>query len=119
VQVLPELKETGEVWNRFPNARKRLINTIYKHNISAPIILSGDIHMAEVSLAHCSPNTGDSSEHSRKQLQPSQLLEVTSSGMTHAWYYAHTQLEWWVLRYVMKYGMVRLWICSTVPRREN
>jgi hypothetical protein len=43
----------GEYWNRFPGARQRLLELIIDSNVSAPVLLSGDIHMAEILGARC------------------------------------------------------------------
>lgn len=60
----------GENWRRFPDARDRLLRLITQTNISAPLVLTGDVHFAQISQARC---TGGS------------VLEVQSSGMTHSW----------------------------------
>ena len=62
-----------EKWQNIPAERQRLINLLKKSNAKRVVILSGDRHMAEIS-----------------KLTPEQtglnfdLLELTSSGLTHA-----------------------------------
>jgi len=60
----------GENWRRFPHARDRLLRLITQTNISAPVVLTGDVHFAQLSQAKCTGGT---------------VLEVQSSGMTHSW----------------------------------
>mmetsp|Transcript_34459 Transcript_34459/g.109141 ORF Transcript_34459/g.109141 Transcript_34459/m.109141 type:complete len:456 (-) Transcript_34459:26-1393(-) len=60
----------GENWMRFPHARRRFLELLARQNVSAPIILSGDVHFAELDMGIC---------------KGGRLLEVTSSGMTHSW----------------------------------
>jgi len=55
----------SEHWNNFPNAKKRLLNLLSGRNV---IFISGDVHMAEV-----------------RHIKPWGALEITSSGLTHAW----------------------------------
>lgn len=69
LQLLQSRNVVGESWVRFPAARKRLLSLLARRNVSAPIVLSGDVHFAELGMGHCSGG---------------QLLEVTSSGMTHS-----------------------------------
>jgi len=67
----------AESWSRFPRARDRLFNLILSSGVRAPLLLSGDVHFAEISEGVCTSE--DSDGNSRK------LVEVTSSGMTHSW----------------------------------
>lgn len=60
----------GENWRRFPHARDRFLRLITQTNISAPVVLTGDVHFAQISQARC---TGGS------------VVEIQSSGMTHSW----------------------------------
>ena len=66
-----------EDWSRFPMSQHRLYQTILKSGVSAPVLVSGDVHMAELLRRDCRPADGSSS------MRP--LLEVTTSGMTHSW----------------------------------
>jgi hypothetical protein len=47
------------------------------HNVKAPILVSGDVHMAEYLRRDCKQITQLTKMRS--------LVEVTTSGMTHAW----------------------------------
>lgn len=58
-----------ECWNKFPNARERLLNTISTSVAPNVMLLSGDVHYTEIAVAKCG------SYH---------LPELTSSGMTHS-----------------------------------
>jgi|UPI000581A6D6 hypothetical protein len=77
-----------EDWSRFPAAQHRLYQTILQSNVQAPILVSGDVHMAELLRKDCQPvgrrqtdgeADGDHRDANRM------LLEVTTSGMTHSW----------------------------------
>ena len=71
LQVLDERYGLGERWGRFPGARDRLLNVL--EACPRPLlIISGDVHMAELATARCGRRT---------------LVDFTSSGMTHAWSY--------------------------------
>ena len=71
IQFLPQ-EHRFEKWDNFPKERQRLIDIINKLNVSNPILLSGDRHLAEMSLIQLKDNA-----------QP--LLEITSSGLTHSY----------------------------------
>ncbi len=71
IQFLPE-EHKYEKWANFPKEKKRLIDIIDKLDVSNPILLSGDRHLAEMSLVPL----GESSKP---------LLEITSSGLTHSY----------------------------------
>lgn len=71
IQFLPE-DHRFEKWANFPKERQRIIDIIDKLDVSHPILLSGDRHLAEMSLVQL----GDSSKP---------LLEITSSGLTHSY----------------------------------
>jgi alkaline phosphatase D len=82
LQVHPERYFDGhlvENWGRFPKARHRLYQAVLQPNVKAPILISGDVHMAEISRRDCRRQEIDTTTNSRF------LLEVTSSGMTHSW----------------------------------
>ncbi|WP_437200732.1 alkaline phosphatase D family protein [Planctomicrobium sp. SH664] len=67
IQVLT-LNHTGEKWANIPAERTRLLNLINRTS-GLTVLVSGDVHMAEVSCI---------------QLEPGKkLFELTSSGMTH------------------------------------
>jgi len=105
LQVL-SAKGVGEGWARFPGARKRLLSLLHRLRVAAPILLSGDVHMAELNAARCTaplpprrislggqtsterpPNTL-AEAHSMPTpslVVTSGLVELTASGMTHSW----------------------------------
>ena len=70
-----------EDWSRFPMAQHRFYQTLLQTpTLQAPVIVSGDVHMAQLLRKTC------------RQVNPSHdtpeerlLLEVTTSGMTHSW----------------------------------
>jgi alkaline phosphatase D len=69
IQVLAEF--TGfEAWANFPKERERLFQLMRKHQVNNAIILSGDAHLGEISIV--------------PQEELGQLVEITSSGLTHA-----------------------------------
>eukprot|EP00039_Didymoeca_costata_P005995 m.86637 g.86637 ORF g.86637 m.86637 type:complete len:434 (-) comp13062_c0_seq5:269-1570(-) len=74
LQVLPEKRmpyiQLGEWWNRLPESRKRLLDLVERHNVKGPLLLSGDVHYAEISEASCGNK---------------KMVEITSSGLTHSW----------------------------------
>jgi phosphodiesterase/alkaline phosphatase D-like protein len=63
-----------ESWGHFPLAKQRLIDTFAKHDPKGLVLLSGDVHHAEVSEANITRFDG----------KKSKWLEVTSSGLTHS-----------------------------------
>jgi alkaline phosphatase D len=69
-----------EDWSRFPNSQHRLYQTILQSGVSAPVLVSGDVHMAELLRKDCRQlPIGEGDPATRT------LLEVTVSGMTHSW----------------------------------
>uniref|UniRef100_K3WK28 PhoD-like phosphatase metallophosphatase domain-containing protein n=1 Tax=Globisporangium ultimum (strain ATCC 200006 / CBS 805.95 / DAOM BR144) TaxID=431595 RepID=K3WK28_GLOUD len=72
VQILPTDRfYGGEHWHRFERQRMRLLGMILKSNAKGVILLSGDVHFAEINQVQCDDY---------KNL----ITEVTSSGMTHS-----------------------------------
>ena len=69
-QFLPE-DHRFEKWANYPKDRARLIEVIGQYDIAYPILISGDRHLAEMSLV--TDSDGDP------------ILEVTSSGLTHSY----------------------------------
>ena len=66
LQVLDERYGLGERWGRFPAARRRLLSVL--ESCKRPLlVVSGDVHMAEIAEARCGGRT---------------LIDFTSSGMT-------------------------------------
>ena len=62
-----------ESWGHFPFAKKKLLNLFQKYDPSGLLLLSGDVHHAEISIINYT--RADGSEH--------QWFEITSSGLTH------------------------------------
>ena len=81
LQVHPDRWFDGrlvEDWSRYPMAQHRLYQNLLRPNVKAPILVSGDVHMAELLRRDCKrPNDIDGPYRS--------VVEVTSSGMTHSW----------------------------------
>ena len=95
IQALPTDKLTEELWGVFPNARTRLLSLIIGAKCPNVLILSGDVHYAEVSKAKCKWNeirAGKNDEgkegDSVEEIIPrkSTMWELTSSGLTHTFY---------------------------------
>ena len=68
-----------ESWGHFPTERERLLKTL--NNVNGLVILSGDVHHAEISSAKSkNGNEKQSIEASNRGA----FVEVTSSGLTHS-----------------------------------
>lgn len=65
-----------EDWSRFPLAQHKLYQTILQSNVSAPVLVSGDVHMAELLRKDCRRRIS-----TRNFSAAQMLLEVTVSGM--------------------------------------
>lgn len=70
-QVIPT-EQRFEKWANFPASRERLLQLIGESDRECVVLLSGDRHIAEMSMLPVNALS-----------QP--LYEVTSSGLTHAW----------------------------------
>ena len=68
----------AEAWGRYPRAQQRLFDAMLQENVEAPILISGDVHMAQFMRKDCT-----SRQHGTKNTHP--LIEMTTSGMTHSW----------------------------------
>ena len=80
IQVLPVVElasEKHETWVHFSESRKRLISLLSKSKMPV-MLLSGDVHFAELSEMVCTTSCADGKAQRR-------LIEFTSSGLTHAW----------------------------------
>eukprot|EP00980_Cylindrotheca_fusiformis_P007373 scaffold1525_cov142-Cylindrotheca_fusiformis.AAC.173 len=66
-----------ENWNGFPHAQHRLHQALLQSNVQAPILITGDVHHAQILRKDCRR------QHSDLPIRP--LYEITTSGMTHAW----------------------------------
>lgn len=88
VQVLPQDKLLEEGWNDFPLARQRLLDLIGLET-AAPnlVLLSGDVHTAEILQAKCRYVRGEDGQDSGTKNTPLEndfrLFEFTSSGLSH------------------------------------
>jgi hypothetical protein len=52
VQLLPTHRELlSEGWPRFPAARRRLLRLLLDARVRAPVVVSGDVHFAELMAA--------------------------------------------------------------------
>ena len=67
IQIIPHQKGMDE-WGNFPKKRKRLFDLIGRTGAKGIILLSGNVHFAELSKGDAGTNP---------------LFELTSSGMTH------------------------------------
>ena len=65
-----------ESWSGFPKAQNRLHQALLQPNVRAPILISGDVHLAQLLRKDCR-------RKSENHVRP--LYEVTTSGMTHSW----------------------------------
>jgi alkaline phosphatase D len=71
IQLLAEF--TGwESWANFPRARQRFIELLARYQREPVVIISGDVHWAELSEIHETANNWP-------------LIELTSSGLTEEW----------------------------------
>ena len=71
----------AEVWAQFPSARQRLYDTILQSGVQAPVLVSGDVHMAQLMRKDCVLN--DEKDQPNHKIRS--LIEFTTSGMTHSW----------------------------------
>lgn len=69
IQIIP-MDHRYEKWNEYPHERKRLLELIKETQTKKALFLSGDRHF---------------SEFSRLRWEGGEILEVTSSGMTHSY----------------------------------
>jgi len=77
IQILPThfLRHIGENWSRMPRSRERLLGVIANSTAGGVILISGDVHFAELMQAVCIC----------KGEETFTLPEITTSGMTHSW----------------------------------
>ena len=69
IQVIPE-EHSYEKWSNFPLERFKLFDLLTEHEVSRPILLSGDRHLSEISRIHWRDRP---------------IYEITSSGLTHSY----------------------------------
>ncbi len=79
-----------ELWSHFPKSRQRLYDVILQDGVKAPILLSGDVHMAQFLRKDCisrsdldKSNDGGGGGGGDAKTKTKPLIEFTSSGMTH------------------------------------
>ena len=80
LQVHPDRWFDGQLveeWSRYPSSQHRLYQNLLQPGVRSPMIVSGDVHMAEYSRRDCRKTNDMSTTRS--------LMEVTTSGMTHSW----------------------------------
>lgn len=93
-----------EAWGQFPTAQQRLYDALLNNDVKMPILISGDVHHAALSRRNCVVK-GKEQDSSRP------LLELTTSGMTHAWAASNvcaaptTMCKTWYLRFAAKTAM--------------
>ena len=68
-----------ESWGHFPTEKGRLLKTL--NNVKGLVILSGDVHHAEISSTK---SKNDDEEQSTEASNDGAFVEVTSSGLTHS-----------------------------------
>ncbi len=75
VQIIPE-EHRYEKWANFPTSRQRLFDLLDKESTKDIILLSGDRHLGEMS---------------KLELSSKNIIEVTSSGLTHGYRGVNTE----------------------------
>jgi phosphodiesterase/alkaline phosphatase D-like protein len=73
-----------EDWSRFPMAQHKLYQMMLSSNVQVPILVSGDVHMAELLRRDCrqrQPYKTNSNMMYANYSASRMLLEVTVSGM--------------------------------------
>ena len=88
IQFLPDDKFVEENWGEFPQQRERLLSLLARvgrrQNL---LLLSGDIHSAEINQVRCYPS--DDRSHEPEEVR---LVELTSSGLSHT--FAQVTARW-------------------------
>lgn len=68
---------TAESWDHYPRAQQRLFDALLQEGVESPILVSGDVHMAQLLRKDCARK----GEHHPQRT----LVELTTSGLTHSW----------------------------------
>lgn len=82
LQVHPERfydPNVVENWSGFRKSQHRLYQTLLQPNVQAPILISGDVHKAQLMRKDCQQKHDNGDERIRP------LYEITTSGLTHSW----------------------------------
>jgi alkaline phosphatase D len=58
----------AEGWSKYPRSQQRLYDLLLEENVQSPILISGDVHMTQLSRKDCIP--------SRQQLQRNDNTDV-------------------------------------------
>jgi alkaline phosphatase D len=66
-----------ENWSAFPKSQHLLYQAILQPNVRAPLLITGDVHLAQILRKDCKTGGDDGI------IRP--LYEITTSGMTHSW----------------------------------
>jgi alkaline phosphatase D len=74
-----------ENWSAFPRAQHRLYQALLQPNVKAPLLVTGDIHLAQLLRKDCQQKTYNSDTSSSAETRIRTLYEITTSGMTHSW----------------------------------
>lgn len=90
LQVHPERffeSNVIENWSGFPRSQHRLFQALLQPNVQAPILVSGDVHHAQLMRKDCRKTRQDSTPPppSTTMMMIRPLYEITTSGMTHSW----------------------------------
>ena len=83
IQILPTQKIVEESWSTFPESRARLLRLVTGAVCPNVLLLSGDVHMAEVSQAVCFDSQEGQHQHQDHETTFRHLWEFSSSGMSH------------------------------------
>jgi alkaline phosphatase D len=82
-QYFPDDRITPEVW--YPESKERLLALIRKHKLSRVLLISGDVHFSEIVTYPCKERVGYD------------LVEFTSSGLSHKLLPFNPWIEWVVM----------------------
>jgi hypothetical protein len=86
-----------EEWSKFPEAHGMLYDAILNSGARGPMLVSGDVHMAQILRKDCLQSSdvvelaalaaGDDGDglEGRHQPRTRPLVEITTSGMMHSW----------------------------------
>ena len=86
VQVLTSAP-VFESWMHFPRSKARLLDLLKRHQPRGLILLSGDVHFAELLASPAAVSTGEMvtvSDSEKNTEVCGEMIEVTSSGLTHS-----------------------------------